>query len=89
MHGTFHVHRDPNSPSSFKVAPGPSSAGVILLSGAGRGPGDGLGPVSVSLDRQIGAVPICVRVAKRAEFFRCACSEQDTSLSGSGNKGVR
>lgn len=36
-------HHDPNSPSSFKVTPGPSSAGVILLSGAGRGPGDGFG----------------------------------------------
>lgn len=77
---SFH---DPNSPSSFKVAPSPSSAGVISLAGAGRGPRDGWGPVSVSLDRQIGAIPICAQVADGAVFFRCACSEPDTSLSGS------
>lgn len=68
---------NPNSPSPLKVAPSPSSAVVISPSGAGRGPRDGLWPVSVSSDRLIGAIPICVQVCV------CVYSEPDTSLSGS------
>lgn len=80
----FMFHRDPNRPSSFKLAPSPSSAGFKgrnLLSGAGSSPRDGLGLVSVSLDRLIGAIPVCAQVAGGAVFFRCTCSEPDTSFS--------
>ncbi len=68
--------------NSLQVLHQSVSNGRISLSGAGPGPRDGLGSVSVSLDRLIGAIPVCAQVAGGAAFFRCACSEPDTSFSG-------
>lgn len=58
------------------------SNGRISLSGAGPGPRDGLGSVSVSLDRLIGAIPVCAQVADGAAFFRCVVRNQIHPFQG-------
>lgn len=79
-------HRDPNSPSSFKLAPSPSSVGVKRADLAVRcwtGPQRRIG-VGVSLLGSADWSHSRLRSGGRwGCFFPVRCSEPDTSFSGS------